>query len=708
VRGIGGPTVYTSHDGGTTWAESAASATLSPVAVALDAASGAIFVGDGSAAAGGVWRSGDGGQTFQQVKAISGLRDIVLNPIEGGGQVLYAAGSGGVYDSVDGGSGWGQEGADSVFTLRPEWGRSGVLTAIFASPQPRPGRSPDAGATFYLKDSGVPADCAGTTLQRTTDVPSYYLLNCADGRAYRYLSSGSDFVGSVPPAGGPTGGDLPGGGPGNGLIRNPTPMKPIRSWPLKGIHQESGSIAFDGAILYVGDTDNQTTDENCCIYDLSKKVHRMNARTGKMLPTIDGGAKVFALDVDRDRRKLFVQTDTTMYANKLTGGKAAKLFGIDGASVPLGSAFSWDPTLQAFWTFTHAGSDIYLVGRDGSPLSHCDWGAASNGFISVGGTVVEGAAAIAAAGDGTAYVELEDDQTVLRISRRCGVEAAFQHPMYAEVGAENDAITCDTNSFLDQSAIWIRDGDKRTVTAYEVPGGYCPLPTRMSISAPVRVAFVSQALVCATLRLPWGPPVVNADVALFADSAPLGVGRTDVTGRVCATYAPSVNRTPSSAAGGRKPLQAVFLGNRSYRAAQARGALTVLLSPIPDVDVPRVGAAAAEVPPPPPHQPIQNPAPHVQAGVRQAQSQAQAQAQGQAQPVQQANPNAVVVAQQQEQPQLAFVTEGEPASEVATEYFMTARPRRAAPLAPVALGACALTMAAAYGFAYRIQKARAG
>jgi hypothetical protein len=105
----------------------------------------------------------------------------------------------------------------------------------------------------------------------------------------------------------------------------------------------------------------------------------------------------------------------------------------------------------------------------------------------------------------------------------------------------------------------------------------------------------------------------------------------------------------------------------------------------------------------PPAQPINQPAPHVQAAMRQAQSQAQAQAQ--AQPVTQANPNAAVVAQQQEQPQLAFVTESATEQEAAPEWQMSLRrePERP-PVAP--LGAAALGIVSVYAYAYRTARQR--
>jgi hypothetical protein len=66
----------------------------------------------------------------------------------------------------------------------------------------------------------------------------------------------------------------------------------------------------------------------------------------------------------------------------------------------------------------------------------------------------------------------------------------------------------------------------------------------------------------------------------------------------------------------------------------------------------------------------------------------------------------VIVAQQQEQPQLAFVMESDVEPATASEYLMTRR-RAARPVAPYALSACAVAMAAAYGFAVRTQKVRA-
>jgi hypothetical protein len=702
-----GPSLFLSTNGGASFSAIAASATLSPVAVAYDYVADTILVADdGVYPQGGVWRSADGGSTFQQLIAIRGMTDIVVSAYPGGGRVIYAAGTTGVWDSVDGGGGWGADGKSAVYKLRPEWGAPGVVNALFASPDIRPGRSPDSGKTFYLKDAGVPLDCRGDAMQRTTNVPSFFLLGCADGRTYRFVSDGADFTLAVPPAGGPPG---PGGTPGGGaspLYGQPTPMHPVRSWPLKNVAKESGSIAFDGAILYYGDIGKPDPDECCGDTTFSPKVQRMIGRTGQLLPPINAGANVFALDVDRDRHSLFVQDGAwtkpgAMYSNSLLGGKAAHMFKIDGQHGPYGVAYSWDPTLQAFWTFDEGASTIYLVSRQGELISTCDYGGQGAGFfVSLGGS-----AAIAAAGDGTAYVEMEDDSTVARVTRKCGVAAVFEHPTYSEVIAENDAITCDTNSFS-ESAIWLRDGNLRTATAYAVPGGYCPLPTRISVTGPARLPLAATGLVCASLKLPWNIPVTGVDVTLYADSMPLGVGRTDAAGKVCATYVPSVDHRPLVDPVGRKEIRAVFLGNKSYRPSNAIGGLTVLPGPLPLAKIPHVGAAAAPVEPAPPlpQQPLPQPAPHVQAATRQVQTQAQAQAQ--AQPVTQANPNAVIVAQQQEQPQLAYVTEAH-SEQIADVYEMSARPRGRDPMAPFGLAACAVTMAAGFAFAVRTAKVRA-
>jgi hypothetical protein len=700
-----GPSLFLSTDGGNNFTPISTSATLSPVAVAYDATGPSILVADDSVyPRGGVWRSNDGGNTFQQVLAMRGASDVVVNPFPGGGRVVYAAGSSGVWDSVDGGGGWGQEGKDAVTMLRPEWGAPGVVVGLYASPDVRPGRSPDSGKTFYLADSGVPLDCRPNALQRTSNVPSYYLLGCADGRTYRYLSSGADFTGAVPPAGGPPGAGGVGGGGGGPLYGQTTPMRPLKSWALKGVSSDSGSIAFDGALLYFGDIQVPDPDECCGGTRFSTKVHRINGRTGHLLPPIDVGAEALALDVDRDRHSLFVEQVDAMYSAPLAGGKATKMFGINGSEYPPDNAMSWDPSLQAFWTFDHMGTGIYLVSRQGKLLSKCDYGTngGTSGAVAVG---LDGSAAIAAAGDGTAYIEMEDDSTVFRITRRCGVAAMFQHPGYSEVSAENDAITCDTNSFP-QSAIWLRDGQRKVATAYEVPGGYCPLPTRVSVTGPARLPLAATGLVCASLRLPWNLPVTGVDVTLYADSMPLGVGRTDAAGKVCATYVPAVDHRPLVDPVGRKEIRAVFLGNKSYRPSTATGRLTVLAGPLPLAKLPHVGAAAApaEPAPPLPQQPLPQPAPHVQAATRQVQSQAQAQAQ--AQPVTQANPNAVIVAQQQEQPQLAYVTEAH-SEQVADVYEMSARPRGRDPMAPFGLAACAVTMAAGWAYAARTVKVRA-
>ena len=678
------------------------SGTMAPVSLAWDDEGGVLVIADARAAPlGGVWMLGTtGNAAIEQSFPTTGVSDVVVSPLKGAGRVIYLSTDHGLYNSVDGGAGWGSESTDAVVMARPEWGEPGVLFALLRESRGRPSITTDSGETYKPREAGLPPFCDATALQRTSDVPSYFLLTCRDGNTFRYLSSGADFVGSKPPAGGP------GRNPNNPGFRprfRTIEMEPLRSWKLEEVGTASGSIGFDGDTIYYADVANAEepgASNGRCGYAMSTVIHRISGRTGKRLPPISTNVGAFGLDVDRDTRTLLVDDGMTTYRGRLTGGRLAEQWSVESGMATC-VQYSWDPTLKAFWGYDHMGSGIYLVDPRGDLISRCDWGeSAGNGFVNVNGTALASGAAIAAAGDGTAYLELEDDETVLRISRSCAIQAIFHHPRYSEVQAENDAVTCDTNSF-EQSAIWIRDGDRKTVTAYEVPGAYCPLPTVISVTGPARLNILGQALVCSTLRLPWGPPVVGVDVGLFADSIPLGVGRTDKQGHVCATYVPAVDHSPLGALAGRKPLQAVFLGTRAFRASKARGALTVLGNPAPAPVVPRPG-----VPPvveAPPAQPINQPAPHVQAAMRQAQSQAQAQAQ--AQPVTQANPNAAVVAQQQEQPQLAFVVEHATEQEAATEWQMSMRRRPERP--PVApLGACAVAMAAAYAYAYQTARQR--
>jgi hypothetical protein len=681
---------------------------MSPVALAYDDEGGNVVIADGRAEPlGGVWMYGTSG-SLQQAYSTGGATDVVVSPLKGVGRVIYLSTSHGLLNSVDGGSGWGTSSTDPVDAARPEWGEPGVLFALLRASNGRPSISTDSGETYKARDIGLSPACQAMTLQRSSAVPSYFMLACRDGSNYRYLSSGADFVGADPPDGGPSG-----SGPGAPETPfNPRyrviDMKPLRSWELDNVRTESGSIAFDGEYLYYGDVvpdQNAGGNYDSCTYSLrmSDVIHRMSARTGKRISSIKTDVGAFGIDVDRDTRKLLVDDGYTTYRGPLTGG-AMKPQWKTNNDMPPCIQYSWDPTLKAFWGYSHGGPDIYLVDAQGELISRCSWG--ENGgqnVVYIGSTSLAGGAAIAAAGDGTAYLELEDDSTVLRVTHRCAIEAVFRHPVYSEVQAENDAVTCDTNSFS-ESAIWIRDGDRRTVTAYEVPQAYCPLPTVVSVTGPAKLNILGQALVCSRLKLPWGPAVAGVEVGIFADSVPLGAGRTDAQGRVCATYVPAVDHSPLGPSAGRKPLQAVFLGTRAFRASKARGALTVLDNPLPQPAQPQPRPGAAPAVEPPPAQPINQPAPHAQAAIRQAQSQAQAQAQGQAQPVAQGNPNVAVVAQQQEQPQLAFVTEDAMEQEKATEWQMSSRRRERPPVLPV--GACAVGMAAAYAYAYANRTAR--
>src|SRR5207248_3160999 len=90
-----------------------------------------------------------------------------------------------------------------------------------------------------------------------------------------------------------------------------------------------------------------------------------------------------------------------------------------------------------------------------------------------------GAAASVPAGDGSVYAQSEDDKTIYHFGRNCELLGVYSHAMFNESSKENDEIACDTVTF-GRPAIWLQDA-RVGLVAYEVPGGYCPVPSDLRV-----------------------------------------------------------------------------------------------------------------------------------------------------------------------------------------------------------------------------------
>ncbi|MDQ1699297.1 MAG: hypothetical protein QOG34_1160, partial [Frankiaceae bacterium] len=367
----------------------------------------------------------------------------------------------------------------------------------------------------------------------------------------------------------------------------------------------SASIAFDGTYLYYARGAETGV------------LHRIVAATGAKAPDIplpNSQHGIIALTYDSKRHLLYLAdsaNDTLQLS--LRTGKLTTLF-----HGPYGGACSGCPSTGSL-TYD-AGSDefVFILDGDVTPKFYDRKGRSRRTctLSSASGISANGAlAAIVASGDGGLYGEDEDDSTVYRLDASCHVTAVYQHAPVSEAPDENDALACDTTSFP-QPAIWIRDAEAGTATAYAVADGYCALATTMSVTAPASVTTGSAGVVCAHLhRLGTGAAVGDMTVQLFVANRLIGAVPTDPAGTACAAYRPTAEEagrrsTTASTASthARQPVVGAFLGTKAYRPASARVELAAL-----DPGHPAAPPAPQAVIPPPalPNPPVAVPAPPV-------------------------------------------------------------------------------------------------
>ncbi len=118
--GTGGP-VYKSTDAGRSWVLLGPGIATTPVALAIDPADSTVYVATLSVGTrtstfhGGVYKSADGGLTWQRAPLQADLRALLLVP--GAPGVLVAAGFDGIYRSTDRGATWARAGVTADLTL---------------------------------------------------------------------------------------------------------------------------------------------------------------------------------------------------------------------------------------------------------------------------------------------------------------------------------------------------------------------------------------------------------------------------------------------------------------------------------------------------------------------------------------------------------------------------------------------------------------
>src|SRR3954468_8137594 len=142
----------------------------------------------------------------------------------------------------------------------------------------------------------------------------------------------------------------------------------------------------------------------------------------------------------------------------------------------------------------------------------------------------------AAGSGGGGYWQAEDDLTMLHVGPRCETLATYDHRHFAESGAENDALVCDTTPFA-RPAIWIRDSETDEAYAYSVPKAYCPLATTLRLRTPGTVTRGSTSRVCAVLATRGGTaPLPGLPVTFTVDGRGAGLGTTAADGAACVEY----------------------------------------------------------------------------------------------------------------------------------------------------------------------------
>jgi hypothetical protein len=601
-----GSSLYVSGDSGRTFSAVTGAANLAVSSVVPDADVPSRLWAGVAGTAGGLFVSPDGGTTFTRA-AGGDVRDLTSSRLAGGGSEVIAATADGVLVSRDGGATVSPRLAGAVFTdVETEWEHPSAVMLLGASAR----RSSNTATSARNQSEGLPASCGAHSLRRDRSIPSVFLLSCADGGTFRYRADGTDLSSTDSPDG--TTAVVP-----QALVLTPKAMRVLKR--VRIAHRgsgEDGSIAFDGSVLYYADGQGRGI------------VHRQRARTGTAMPdlvtTVPDGIWQLAYDANR-HHLILTSSKMRLWDVDLRNGRAVKMFRspIVGNQSYQGSKEDEEVTVFPGGMTYDASTDRLLFSddgdrgwveydREGHQTAACQSEQLTQGQVIVSGGPAGSTqfAGLVSTGDGQVYAETEDDSTVLRLDRSCHVLAAFNHEFFSEAHAENDALACDTTSFA-TPAIWMRDAGAGLLIAYEVPGGYCALPSTVSVSSPASVLSGGQGVVCGTLRLrSTGAPVSGQPMDLLVAGRGIGSPVTDAKGTACTTYVPlpreaGVGRTSTSS---RQPVVAAFLGTAAYRPASARASLVVsrtVVPPQPPPPPPPIGephpvpVVVAPLPPPP-------------------------------------------------------------------------------------------------------------
>ena len=250
------------------------------------------------------------------------------------------------------------------------------------------------------------------------------------------------------------------------------------------------------------------------------------------------------------------------------------------------------------------------------------------------------------------YTADEDNQTInqYRIAD-CAIVATYRHTPYNEPADEDEQLACDTVTFAGvgagtsaHPALWLRNAGDQTVSAYEIPGGSCPLPTFTRYRAPAVLLQGAASQLCADVHsrsLEGDRMLPTGSVLSFAvDGTSAGSGTTDGGGVACTTS------LWSASVAGLHAVTVTYAGSPSYLPSSADGTISVTAS------IAAVSAPSRAAGPPPPYAsgvpPLSAPSTGLQGNPAPVN---QTQPQSQTQPLSQPAP--VGVMQHEAQPQVA-------------------------------------------------------
>jgi hypothetical protein len=653
-----------STDGGHTFRVLQSPQRVTPTVIAVNPTSqDEIWVNDlqQGSPGGGAWVSYDGGETFATACcADATVYDIAIGAAPDGGIVVLLATDKGLLRSADDGKTWATVGSGGkVYGVRMPADDPNTLVV-----RSELGIELSTGPVVSFKPlPGLPAGCVPANLRRDDRVPSTFLVDCGDGRVtYRLLLTkyaGADAGGD----GNPDPVPLPDTDP---VTKATRPLMQLTTWSLPGSNSATGTIAFDGRDVY---------------YDMNTPgdIGVVRASDGAFLGVLHTDLPIVSLTADLRRNGLVVTAATGDLVFVDLATRRARRIGSPPTKVP-----SYDASSDGLSWVPEYGVTLFRSPRTGGP---------GRAVCSVSETLATVPSTWVAAGDGGGYLQTEDDATVYRISKDCRVAGAFSHRVFSESTAENDAMACDTQTYFPQPAIWIRDSQPQTVTAYGVPFGYCPMPSDLALRSPRVLYAGSVTSLCADLtNATTHVPARDRGVAVTAAGAVVGHGQTDADGRVCVPY------TAPAGINGKTDVTVVaaFAGDSALYPTSTTTTVTVLDGqPVPPV--PRQPAVLAAPPPPyapavPPN-PIPNPGPAGGPVQAPAPNPAPAgQMQAQSQPVAQG----AVAPQRQQQPQLALAHAANQIEVEGNAMVAPARRRRLpvdAPVVAALLGMCCVVTA---------------